>query len=200
MSERYGYVRVSTTDQCIDRQIDAMLKLGVSKDNIFIDKASGKNFNRPQYQRMLSLIKKGDTLLIQSLDRLGRSFEEVPLEYNRLTRTIGLHIRVIGMELLDSDRAKSRNEKFVHQLLLMIEAWFAENERMAMLERQQQGFAAARLRGKKFGRPEVVVSKNFLVTIDQWRKGLIGGRDAAKRCGMARSTFFRKAKQVGVTV
>ena len=194
----YAYGRVSTSDQCVDRQIDAFRKLGIKQTEIFIDKASGKDFNRPEYQRLVALLKPGDTLFIHSLDRLGRNFEEVPAEYNYLVHEKGVHVRVIGMDILDSDRAHSRNEGFVQQLILMIQSFFAESERLVMLERQKQGYEAAKARGKKLGRPCLPITRQYLEVLKLFREGTLTCREAAKRCNMSSSTFYYKSKTINV--
>ena len=194
MATFYGYVRVSTSEQCIDRQIDAMIANSVLKNNIYIDKASGKDFNRPEYQRLMDIIKCGDTLVIHSLDRLGRSFADVPEEYNRLVRKVGVHIKVLGMDALNSEKATDRTSVFMQQLLLMVQSFFAENERIVMLERQHAAYVAAKARGRKFGRPELPVPYNFVEMVEKWRNGVFAHREAARRCNMNASTFLRKAK------
>ncbi len=194
MNTFYGYVRVSTSEQCIDRQIDAMLANGVAQKNIFIDYCSGKDFNRPKYQRLMALLKRGDTLIIHSLDRLGRSFADVPEEYNRLVRKVGVHIRVLGMDALDSERATDRTSVFMQQLLLMVQSFFAENERIVMLERQHAAYVAAKARGRKFGRPELPVPYNFMERGENRCRGMVSHMEAARQCNMNASTFLRKAK------
>ncbi len=192
----YGYVRVSTQDQCIDRQIDEILKNGVSPENIYVDRASGKDFNRPEYQKMLEVVKSGDTIVIHSLDRLGRSFADVPEEYNRLVRKEGIHIRILGMDALNSEKATDRTSVFMQQLLLMVQSFFAENERIVMLERQHAAYVAAKARGRKFGRPELPVPYNFMEWVENWCRGIVSHREAARQCNMNPSTFLRRAKLV----
>ena len=190
----YGYVRVSTHDQCIDRQIDEILKHGVTRENIYIDRASGKDFNRSQYQTMMGIVKRGDTIVVHSLDRLGRSFADVPEEYNRLVRKEGVHIRVLGMDALNSEKATDRTSIFMQQLWLMVQSFFAENERIVMLERQHAAYVAAKARGRKFGRPELPLPHNFMEWVEKWVGGLVSHREAARQCNMNPSTFLRRAK------
>ena len=192
----YGYVRISTQDQCIDRQIDEITRHGVSPEHIYIDCASGKDFNRPQYQKLMETVQRGDTIVVHSLDRLGRSFADVPEEYNRLVRKEGVHIRVLGMDALNSEKATDRTSVFMQQLLLMVQSFFAENERIVMLERQHAAYVAAKARGRKFGRPEMPLPQNFMEWVEKWVGGLVSHREAARQCNMNPSTFLRRAKLV----
>jgi len=147
MGNVYGYVRVSSADQNVDRQVIAMRARGIPDRRIIIDKASGKDFNRPKYRNMVRRLKKGDTLYIHSLDRLGRSYAEVPLEWNRLSRRKGVTIKVLDMEMLDTDRPLGRIESFLMQIVLMLMSFLAEDERLRTRKRQAEGIAAARARG-----------------------------------------------------
>ncbi|MBE6441898.1 MAG: recombinase family protein [Desulfovibrio desulfuricans] len=194
MSNVYGYVRVSSADQNVDRQVIAMRARGIPDRRIIIDRASGKDFNRPKYRNMVRRLKKGDTLYIHSLDRLGRSYAEVPAEWNRLSRRKGVTIKVLDMEMLDTDRPLGRIESFLMQIVLMLMSFLAEDERLRTRKRQAEGIAAARARGVKFGRPTKPLPPNFDAVFALWLAGDISGREGARRCSMPPSTFYRKAK------
>lgn len=195
MPKVYGYVRVSSADQCIDRQVDAMRKVGIPEKRIIIDKASGKNFDRPMYRKMCQKLHRGDTLYIHSVDRLGRSYAEVPAEWNRLTNNKGVTIKVLDMEMLDTDRTRNRIEAFLMQIVLMLMSFLAEDERLRSRERQAQGIAAAKARGVKFGRPEKPLPPNFHELCAQYLRKEMSGTEAARRCGMPASTFYYKARK-----
>ena len=194
MGNVYGYVRVSTAEQNVDRQVIAMRAKGIPDKRIYIDRASGKDFNRPRYRALSRRLKQGDTLYIHSLDRLGRNYAEVPAEWNRLSRNRGVTIKVLDMEMLDTDRALGRIETFLMQIVLMLMSFLAEDERLRIRRRQAEGIAAARARGVRFGRPAKPLPPNFDEVFALWRAKTISGREAARRCSMPPSTFYRKAK------
>jgi len=195
MPNIYGYVRVSSADQCIDRQVIAMRRIGIPEKRIIIDRASGKDFNRPKYRSMVRKLRKGDTLYIHSLDRLGRSYADVPNEWNRLTRSKGVTIKVLDMELLDTDRTRNRIETFLMQIVLMLMSFLAEDERVRNRERQAEGIAAAKARGVTFGRPPKPLPSNFDEIYALWLLKKVSGLEAARRCNMPASTFYYKAKK-----
>lgn len=195
MPTTYGYVRVSSADQCIDRQLIAMRKIGIPEKCIIIDRASGKDFNRPKYRSMVRKLRKGDTLYIHSLDRLGRSYADVPAEWNRLTRSKGITIKVLDMDMLDTDRTRNRIEAFLMQIVLMLMSFLAEDERLRNRERQAEGIAAAKARGVQFGRPLKPLPPNFDEVYTLWLRKKISGLEGARRCGMPSSTFYYKARQ-----
>lgn len=192
----YGYCRVSARDQNLDRQLEAMHIAGIDSVHLFIDKESGKDFNRVGYQQMKKLIGSGDCLFIQSLDRFGRNYTEILDEWRDLT-TRGTDIVVLDMEILDT-RTTGRNGlvgRFVSNLVLQVLAFVAEQERLNIRERQRQGIKIARLQGKKFGRPTAELPENFQEIAQQYRGGAITGTVAADKLGMPRSTFYYKIKQ-----
>ena len=193
MGNIYGYVRVSTAEQNADRQVMAMRDKGIPEKNIVVEKASGKDFNRPMYSSLQSRLKPGDTLYIHSLDRLGRNYVEVPEEWNRLTRKEGVTIKVLDMELLDTDRPLSRIEAFIRHIVLMLMSFLAEDERLRIHTRQAEGINAAKARGVKFGRPRKPLPPHFAEVCSLWCDGQISGVEGARRCGMPTSTFYRKA-------
>ena len=194
MGIKYGYVRVSTREQNEDRQMIAMREADVPKENIFMDKQSGKDFHRPQYQRMLRRMKKGDLLYIKSIDRLGRNYEEIQDQWRVLTKEKGVDICVIDMPLLDTRRGKDLVGTFLSDIVLQVLSFVAENERTLIRQRQAEGIAAAKARGVRFGRPPAPLPANFSEVCRRWNEKAINIDQAAAECGMARSTFFYRAR------
>ena len=192
MSE-YGYVRVSSTDQNEERQMAAMVKREIPEKNVFRDKQLGKDFERPQYKRMLKALKSGDTLYILSIDRLGRNYGEIQNQWCILTKKIGIDICVLDMPLLDTRQGKDLMGTFIADLVLQVLSFVAQNERENIRSRQAEGIAAAKGRGVRFGRKIKPLPDNFLENCDLWRNGQISGLEAARRCRMPQSTFYRKA-------
>lgn len=195
MKKTYGYVRVSATDQNEDRQLIAMHEKNVPAINIYTDKQSGKDFNRPQYKKLLKKIKKGDLLYILSIDRLGRNYGEIQKQWYRLTKEIGIDICVIDMPLLDTRNGKDLMGTFIADLVLQILSFVAESERDNIRIRQQQGISAAREKGVKFGRPETVLPDDFPKIIREWERKKITTEEAARKCNTSRSTFYRKVQK-----
>lgn len=189
----YGYVRVSTKEQNEERQMIAMREFGVSDNNIVLDKQSGKNFERPGYRRLVRKLKAGDTLVIKSIDRLGRNYEEIQEQWRVLTKEKGVDIVVIDMPLLDTRRGKDLIGTFVSDIVLQVLSFVAENERVNIRQRQAEGIAAAKARGTKFGRPTRALPENFYEVYKRWRDKEISIEKAAAECGMPRSTFHDKA-------
>lgn len=190
----YGYVRVSARDQNEERQLIALREQGVADDNIYIDKQSGKDFNRPQYKKMLRKLKRDDLLYIKSIDRLGRNYEEIQNQWRILTKDKGVDIYVIDMPLLDTRRGKDLVGTFVSDIVLQVLSFVAENERTNIRQRQAEGIAAAKARGVRFGRPPQPLPPNFHDAYQRWRARKISVSVAAKECGMPRSTFFYRAQ------
>lgn len=195
MKETYGYVRVSSTDQNEDRQLIAMQEKKVPEANIYTDKQSGKDFNRPQYNRLIENIKKGDLLYILSIDRLGRNYEEIQKQWRILTKEIGIDICVIDMPLLDTRNGKDLMGTFIADLVLQILSFVAESERGNIRKRQQQGIIAAKEKGVKFGRPEAVLPDNFNKIMKEWDHRKITTEEAIKKCNTSRSTFYRRVRE-----
>ena len=189
----FGYVRVSAKDQNEDRQLLAMDNLQIPKSNIYVDKQSGKDFNRPQYIRLMKKLRKGDLLYIKSIDRLGRNYFEIQEQWRFLTRDKGADIVVIDMPLLDTRRGKDLVGTFLSDVVLQVLSFVAENERTNIKQRQAEGIAAAKMRGVQFGRPAGKLPDNFVVVYMQWKEGEISVSTAAMMCGMPRSTFYRRA-------
>ncbi|MCI9431681.1 MAG: recombinase family protein [Oscillospiraceae bacterium] len=194
MGNVYGYIRVSSLDQNEDRQRIAMGGRAVPEKNLFIDKQSGKDFNRPQYRRMVKKLKPGDLLCIQSIDRLGRNYEEIQDQWRRLTKDLGVDISVIDMPLLDTRNGKDLMGTFIADLVLQILSFVAQNERENIRRRQAQGIAAAKARGVRFGRPPKPLPEGFHRAYQRWKAGKISGTAAAKECGMPLATFRYRAE------
>lgn len=200
MGNVYGYVRVSTRDQNEDRQLIALRELQIPEKNIFLDKQSGKDFERPQYRKMVRRVKKDDLLYIKSIDRLGRNYAEILEQWRILTKGKGIDIVVLDMPLLDTRRGKDLMGTFLSDIVLQVLSFVAENERTNIKQRQAEGIAAAKKRGVRFGRPPNPLPENFYEIYQQWKNGKITGMAAAKACNMPMSTFryrteiYEKAK------
>ena len=191
----YGYIRVSSTDQNEDRQRIAMEAKDVPKKNIYIDKQSGKDFERPQYKRLVRRLKAGDLLYILSIDRLGRNYKDVQEQWRVLTKEKNVDICVIDMPLVDTRTAKDLMGTFIADLVLQILSFVAENERANIKKRQEQGIAAAKARGVRFGRPEKPVPENFVEIVRQWDRQQLKTKEALRLCDMSRATFYRKIRE-----
>ncbi len=195
MDEIYGYIRVSTKDQNEDRQLDAMKEKRVEDRNIYMDKQSGKDFQRPQYQKLVNKLKAGDLLYILSIDRLGRNYEEIQDQWRVLTKEIGVDICVFDMPLLDTRNGKDLMGTFIADLVLQILSFVAENERINIRQRQAEGIAAAKARGVHFGRPGIDMPDNFEEIIEDWEQQNVTMEEVLTQCGMSKSTFYRKRKE-----
>lgn len=186
-------MRVSSNDQNEDRQMIAMKELHIDEKDVFIDKQSGKDFNRPQYKKLLRKLKKDDLLFVKSIDRLGRNYEEILQQWRVLTKDKGIDIVVLDMPLLDTRRGKDLMGTFLSDIVLQVLSFVAENERTNIRQRQAEGIAAAKAKGIKFGRPPQPLPKNFHSIYQQWKNKQITGTLAAKQCGMPLSTFRYRA-------
>lgn len=191
----YGYIRVSSRDQNEDRQVLALQALNIPEKNIYMDKQSGRDFDRPQYRRMVRRMKKDDLLYIKSIDRLGRNYEEIQNQWRILTREKGVDICVIDMPLLDTRRGKDLVGTFLSDIVLQVLSFVAENERTSILQRQAEGIAAARLRGVKFGRPARPLPEDFYEIHKDWRNKKITLAQAAAACNLPIGTFYDKARK-----
>lgn len=191
----YGYIRVSSTDQNEDRQLIALTEIGVSGENIFIDKQSGKDFERPQYQRLVRKLKSGDLLYILSIDRLGRNYEEIQNQWRMLTKENDIDICVLDMPLLDTRQGKDLMGTFIADLVLQILSFVAQSERENIRKRQEQGIAAAKAKGVRFGRPEKPIPDDFGKLVSNWEKKLVSLEDTLKLCNMSEATFYRKLRK-----
>ncbi|MCD7885994.1 MAG: recombinase family protein [Lachnospiraceae bacterium] len=194
MTKTYGYVRVSTREQNEDRQMIALQELSVPEKNIFVDKQSGKDFERPMYKRLLRRLKPDDLLYVKSIDRLGRNYEEIQNQWRILTKEMKVDIVVIDMPLLDTRRGKDLMGTFLSDIVLQVLSFVAENERTNIKQRQAEGIAAAKARGVRFGRPPAPLPANFHSVYQRWKAGEITGLEAAKECEMPMSTFRYRAK------
>lgn len=188
----YGYIRVSTREQNEDRQRLALAALPVPKENIYMDKQSGKDFERPQYRRLVRRLRRDD-LYVKSIDRLGRNYSEILEQWRMLTKEKGVDIAVLDMPLLDTRRGKDLMGTFLSDIVLQVLSFVAENERDNIRQRQAEGIAAAKARGVRFGRPPLPLPDNFHMLHQAWRGQKITLRQAARACGMPTGTFYSKA-------
>ena len=191
----YAYARVSTREQNEDRQLIALREVGVEERNIFLDKQSGKDFERPQYKKLLRKLKKDDLLYIKSIDRLGRNNEEILQQWRLLTKEKGVDIVVLDMPLLDTRRGKDLMGTFLSDIVLQVLSFVAENERTNIKQRQAEGIAAAKAQGIKFGRPPLPLPDNFNEVHKAWRSKRITLKQAAEACNMPVGTFYGKARK-----
>ena len=191
----YGYARVSTDDQNEDRQLVALRAAGVMTENIFTDHKSGKDFNRPAWKRLVRKLKPGDLLVVSSIDRFGRNYEEVLSEWRRLVKVRQVHVRVLDMPLLDTTTARGLLAVFIADLVLQILSFVAETEREHIRTRQREGIAAAQARGVQFGRPMIDPPPCFDEVVRRYRSREITVRTAASLCGMSPTSFWRKCRR-----
>lgn len=189
----YGYIRVSTREQNEDRQRLALAALPVPKENIYMDKQSGKDFERPQYRRLVRRLRRDDLLYVKSIDRLGRNYSEILEQWRMLTKEKGVDIAVLDMPLLDTRRGKDLMGTFLSDIVLQVLSFVAENERDNIRQRQAEGIAAAKARGVRFGRPPLPLPDNFHMLHQAWRGQKITLRQVARACGMPTGTFYSKA-------
>lgn len=199
-SSVFGYVRVSTREQNEDRQLIAMQEMDVPRKNVFIDKQSGKDFNRPQYKRLMNRIREGDVLYIKSIDRLGRNYDDILEQWRIITKVKRVDIVVIDMPILDTRRDKNLIGTLISDIFLQVLSFVAENERTTIRQRQAEGIAAAKARGVQFGRAPEPLPENFNEVYQRWKRKELTVTQAAKECGMAKSTFFDKAKKYGKAI
>ena len=196
MSRTYGYVRVSTKGQKEDRQLIAMREFGIPEEHIVIEKQSGKDFNRPMYQKLLKKLRSNDVLYIKSIDRLGRNYEEILAQWQILTKQKGVDIVVLDMPLLDTRKGKDLLGTLIADLVLSLLSYVSENERCAIRQRQKEGIEAAKLKGVKFGRPPKIAPENFGQIYSQWVEQEINAQEAANLCNFSKTTFYRKIKSI----
>jgi DNA invertase Pin-like site-specific DNA recombinase len=190
----YGYIRVSTREQNEDRQVIALREVGVPERNVYIDKQSGKDFERPQYKKLLRKMKKDDLLYIKSIDRLGRNYAEILEQLRMLTKDKGIDIVVLDMPLLDTRRGKDLLGTFLSDIVLQVLSFVADNERTNIRQRRAEDIAAAKAKGIRFGRPPKPLPENFHSVYQRWKMGEIAGTAAAKECGMPLATFRYRAE------
>ena len=190
----FGYARTSTREQNEDRQIIALKEMGVPEKNIFLDKLSGKNFERPQYKKMIRKLDNNSVLYIKSIDRLGRSYRDLSDQWRVITKEKGADVVVIDMPILDTRREKNLLGTFISDLILALLSYVAESEYRTIHQRQAEGIAAAKARGFKFGRPPKQLPENFHEVYQKWKSGKPSVAEAARESNMPRSTFYYKAK------
>lgn len=195
MSKKYGYIRVSAKDQNEERQLIALKELDVNLDRIFMDKQSGKDFQRPQYKKMVRELRKNDLLYIKSIDRLGRNYSEILEQWRILTKERGVDIVVLEMPLLDTRRGKDLMGTFLSDIVLQVLSFVAENERSNIKQRQAEGIAAAKARGVQFGRPKIEMPDNFMQLVSQWENKKIRLSYVLEVCRISKSTFYRRLNQ-----
>lgn len=193
--KRYGYIRVSSTDQNEDRQRLAMARAEVPEKDIYLDKQSGKDFERPQYKQLVKKLRPGDLLCILSIDRLGRNYEEIQRQWRLLTKELGVDICVLDMPLLDTRGGKDLMGTFIADLVLQILSFVAQNERESIRARQAQGIAAAKARGVHLGRPVIAAPENFGKIVRAWEARTITFQEALGRSGLRQSTFYRRLRE-----
>lgn len=188
----YGYIRVSTKEQNEDRQRIAMLEAGIPECRLYLDKQSGKDFDRPAYKRLLRRLRPGDVIYVKSIDRLGRNYEDIQKQWRSITREKRAQIVVLDMPLLDTRRSGGDlTDVFVADLVLQILSYVAQTERDNTRQRQTEGIAAARLRGVRFGRPPKKIPENFSHIEERWKRKEIGSREAANYLGVSQNTFLK---------
>ena len=191
----YGYVRVSSTDQNEDRQMVALREVPVPEKNIFVDKQSGKDFDRLSYKKLMNKLKAGDLLYVLSIDRLGRNYKEIQEQWRLLAQEKEIDICVLDMPLLDTRNGKDLMGTFIADLVLQILSFVAQSERENIKKRQAEGIAVAKAKGVKFGRPEKAVPEDFGKLIRIWEQKKISFSEVLKRCDISESTFYRRLRE-----
>lgn len=191
----YGYVRVSSVDQNENRQKDALKEIGIAEEAIFVDKQSGKDFDREQYRRLLDILQAGDLLYVLSIDRLGRGYGEIQKQWHVLTKEKGVDICVLDMPLLDTRQGKDLMGTFIADLVLQILSFVAQSERENIRKRQEQGIASAKARGVRFGRPQKALPEDFAEVVLAWEEKKMTLYEVLRHCNMSQATFFRRLQE-----
>lgn len=191
----YGYVRVSTRDQNEARQLVAMKEFGVPDDCVYMDKQSGKDFNRAKYQELIQRLRPNDVLVVKSIDRLGRNYEDILEQWRIITKEKQAAIVVIDMPLLDTRQGRDLTGTLIADIVLQLLSYVAETERNFIRQRQAEGIAAAKARGQRFGRPKKVRSEEYHDLVAQWKDGRLSATDAAQCLGVARNTFMKWVRE-----
>lgn len=194
-SKTFGYCRVSSTDQKEDRQLEAMLELGINERDIFVDKCSGKNFDRPQYQALKVQLREGDILVIKSIDRLGRNYKQICEEWREITREIKANIKVLDMPVLDTTRTEGLIGEVISDIVLQLLSYVAEQERAFIKQRQAEGIKLAKEKGKRLGKPPIEYPENWDNVYKVWKSGSITAREAMKQLNLKPTSFYKLAKQ-----
>ena len=194
-SKTFGYCRVSSTDQKEDRQLEAMLELEINERDIFVDKCSGKNFDRPQYQALKVQLREGDILVIKSIDRLGRNYKQICEEWREITREIKANIKVLDMPVLDTTRTEGLIGEVILDIVLQLLSYVAEQERAFIKQRQAEGIKLAKEKGKRLGKPPIEYPENWDNVYKVWKSGAITAREAMKQLNLKPTSFYKLAKQ-----
>ena len=194
-SKTFGYCRVSSTDQKEDRQLEAMLDLGINERDIFVDKCSGKNFNRPQYQALKVQLREGDVLVIKSIDRLGRNYKQICEEWREITREIKANIKVLDMPVLDTTRTEGLIGEVISDIVLQLLSYVAEQERAFIKQRQAEGLKLAKEKGKRLGKPPIEYPENWDNVYKVWKSGAITAREAMKQLNLKPTSFYKLVKK-----
>lgn len=194
-SKTFGYCRVSSTDQKEDRQLEAMLELGINERDIFVDKCSGKNFDRPQYQALKVQLREGDILVIKSIDRLGRNYKQICEEWREITREIKANIKVLDMPVLDTTRTEGLIGEVISDIVLQLLGYVAEQERAFIKQRQTEGIKLAKEKGKRLGKPPIEYPENWNNVYKVWKSGAITAREAMKQLNLKPTSFYKLAKK-----
>lgn len=194
-SKTFGYCRVSSTDQKEDRQLEAMLELGINERDIFVDKCSGKNFDRPQYQALKVQLREGDILVIKSIDRLGRNYKQICEEWREITREIKANIKVLDMPVLDTTRTEGLIGEVISDIVLQLLSYVAEQERAFIKQRQAEGIKLAKEKGKRLGKPPIEYPENWDNVYKIWKSGAITAREAMKQLNLKPTSFYKLAKK-----
>ena len=195
ISKTFGYCRVSSSDQKEDRQLEAMLDLGINERDIFVDKCSGKNFDRPQYQALKVQLREGDVLVIKSIDRLGRNYKQICDEWREITREIKANIKVLDMPVLDTTRTESLIGEVISDIVLQLLSYVAEQERAFIKQRQAEGIKLAKEKGKRLGKPPIEYPENWDNVYKIWKSGTITAREAMKQLNLKPTSFYKLAKK-----
>ena len=194
-SKTFGYCRVSSTDQKEDRQLEAMLELGINERDIFVDKCSGKNFDRPQYQALKVQLREGDVLVIKSIDRLGRNYKQICEEWREITREIKANIKVLDMPVLDTTRTEGLIGEVISDIVLQLLSYVAEQERAFIKQRQAEGIKLAKEKGKRLGKPPIEYPENWDNVYKVWKSGAITAKEAMKQLNLKPTSFYKLAKK-----
>lgn len=194
-SKTFGYCRVSSTDQKEDRQLEAMLALGINERDIFVDKCSGKNFDRPQYQALKVQLREGDVLVIKSIDRLGRNYKQICEEWRAITREIKANIKILDMPVLDTTRTEGLIGEVISDIVLQLLSYVAEQERAFIKQRQAEGIKLAKEKGKRLGKPPIAYPENWDNVYNVWKSGAITAREAMKQLNLKPTSFYKLANK-----
>ncbi len=191
----FGYARVSSRDQKLDRQVEALKKYPVAENHIFIEQKSGRDFNRPEYRRLMKLLREGDVLVIKSIDRLGRNYDETLNQWRVITQEKNVNVVVLDMPILNTYQDGDLTRKLISDIVLQLLSYVAQQEREFIHQRQAEGIAVAKARGVRFGAPAKLRGEEYAVCLELWRKGEVSAREAAGRLGVCHKTFLRWARE-----